>query len=649
MRTGMGVLAAIASTIFAACERSPAAPRPVANNPSAPDGSPAPNAPPAPPACVPTDLSALVDGPLTGCAVCREDGWCWANAPVGSSLSAIWARSDDDVWAVGEFALHFDGSSWTTTLLPEGVGPLSSIWGSSATDVWATSMNALLHWDGRAWSVVPVPTRPEGLLTVSGTGPADVWVGAYSAGKGKLLHWNGTTWTETRLDWPPSLLFALEPGHAIAASGGRDCQRYSQGAWSPDDCGSVPHPLSIWGSAADDVWIFGGVASEAPGGTHFYRAHWDGKAWSREELDAAREYTRLFGTGKDDVWLGPFHFDGTRWTLTGTPGSYIPLSGARGGKLWSIVPDKVLSSADGAAWTRELTLQPGETAGLGAIGGRGFWTARSNGKVLRSDGRSWQSIAPAAGLRLSAAFGSAESDVWGVQMDDAAFQLHHWDGASWSAVEAPAPALSWLGPGWSNGPSDAWLLSGDGQGTRLFHWDGLAWSRQAEVADAILYSLWGGAPGDLWVAGHRVSEGRRRALVRHWDGTAWRTAYEGPDFALLDNGGYSRVTGSGPGEVWVIRMDPNSGTPPDQLLRWNGLAFENVIATGWNAVVAASGPDDVWLLGGSVQALRFDGRSWTASAPLQLTSGPGGPLQTGVRGFGAVYMGFEGTVYVNRR
>jgi hypothetical protein len=395
------------------------------------------------------------------------------------------------------------------------------------------------------------------------------------------------------------------------------------------------------------------VASEAPGATHFYRAHWDGKAWLREEVEPAFQYARLFGTGKDDVWLGPLHFDGTAWTLIGAIGSYSPLSGSRGTKLWSFANAAVMSSADGAAWTPELSLEVAQTAGLGGIATRGFWIVRPNGKILRSNGRSWQTVTPQAELSLSRAFGSSESDVWGIPNDPGGRQLRHWDGTSWSAVELPAPvALPWLFlQGWSNGPGDAWLLSDNGQGTRVFHWDGVAWSPQAEMADATLYSLWGGAPGDLWVAGHRVSESRRRALIRHWNGTAWTDAYQGPDFALGDSAGYAWVTGSPTGDLWAIARELISGASPAQLLHWNGLIFEKVVTANWNwnTSVVASGPDDVWLFGGSIEALHFDGRGWTASSPLQLGSGPGGPLQTGVRGFGAVYMGVDGAVYVNRR
>jgi hypothetical protein len=313
----------------------------------------------------------------------------------------------------------------------------------------------------------------------------------------------------------------------------------------------------------------------------------------------------------------------------------------------------VLSSADGVAWTPELSLEVAQTAGLGGIATRGFWIVRPNGNILRSNGRSWQTVTPPAELSLSRAFGSSESDVWGMQSDPSGRQLRHWDGTSWSAVELPAPVAvpSLFLQGWSNGPGDAWLLSNDGFSTRVFHWDGVAWSPQAEMADAILYSLWGGAPGDLWVAGHRVSESRRRALIRHWNGTAWTDAYQGPDFALGDNAGYAWVTGSPSGELWAITTELISGATPEQLLHWNGLIFEKVVTPNWNwnRSVVASGPDDVWLFGSSIEALHFDGRGWTASSPLQLVSGPDGPLQAGVPGFGAVYMGYFGAVYVNRR
>jgi hypothetical protein len=111
------------------------------------------------------------------------------------------------------------------------------------------------------------------------------------------------------------------------------------------------------------------------------------------------------------------------------------------------------------------------------------------------------------------------------------------------------------------------------------------------------------------------------------------------------------VTGSPTGDLWAIARELISGASPAQLLHWNGLIFEKVVTANWNwnTSVVASGPDDVWLFGGSIEALHFDGRGWTASSPLQLGSGPGGPLQTGVRGFGAVYMGVDGAVYVNRR
>jgi len=516
------------------------------------------------------------------------------------------------------------------------------------------SSRAAVHWDGSSWSEVTLPAKPEVLLRVSGTGPADVWITGGSGAGGQALHWNGVDWTTSALPWRPSLFFALEPGHAIASNGYDQCLRYSLGTWSPDNCGSVPRPFSVWGSGADDIWIVGGVESEAPGGTHRYRAHWDGTAWTREEVDPSFYSATLFGTGKDDVWHGSAHFDGSRWTLVQPLVGYNPQSGVRGGKLWSVsATAEVFSSTDGTLWNRELGLLAGGDVALGATAKPGSWIAAFSGKITTFDGRIWRTLANGAGLALSGAFGSSESDIWGIDKGGETLKLWHWNGASWSSVDA-APSVS---PhvdarGWSNGPSDAWLLSTDWPGpqptTRVFHWDGLTWSLHAEVADASLSSLWGGAPGHLWIGGYRVLGGRRSALVMRWDGKTWSTAYEGPQYGLLEGAGYAWVTGSDRENVWAMTLESAAGTTLDRLLRWNGSAFaEMFVGTAVNTVVVPSGQRDVWLLGGG-DALHFDGRSWISSSPLQLTSGPDGLLLTSVPRFGALYVGYEGVVYLNR-
>jgi hypothetical protein len=278
-----------------------------------------------------------------------------------------------------------------------------------------------------------------------------------------------------------------------------------------------------------------------------------------------------------------------------------------------------------------------------------------DGKIVASDGRIWQTLGPAAGLALSHAFGSSESEIWGFDGSGGELQLRHWNGTSWSSMEAPASASAPPAQleGWSNGPSDAWLVATEWPGPQpsahVLHWDGSTWSNHADMSDAVLYSVWGSAKGDLWVGGSRVSGSRRSSLLMRWDGKAWSTAYEGPGHDLLDQGGYAWVAGSDRENVWAMTLEFLTGTTRQRLLRWNGSAFGQMLeGTVENMVLVATGQQDAWLVGGGKEALHFDGRSWTASSPLQATSGPDGPLQTSVPGFGAVYVSYEGAVYVNR-
>jgi len=121
------------------------------------------------------------------------DGTAWSNVtvpspnpsyPAGANLKAITAVSASDIWAVGSFyntsatisafALHYNGSSWAVTTLPQPAvtGPsspiLRGVTAVASNNVWAVGENEevpglgittlIEHWNGSAWSIVPSPT-----------------------------------------------------------------------------------------------------------------------------------------------------------------------------------------------------------------------------------------------------------------------------------------------------------------------------------------------------------------------------------------------------------------------------------------------------------------------------------------------------------
>lgn len=148
-----------------------------------------------------------------------------------SMLSAISARSANDIWAVGSFSaakgtqsnsftltMHWNGSAWKIVPSPNPGTPsaingvrqtLSGVVEISPTDAWAVGNTfdtvsgsfapdkpIAMHWNGTAWSLTTVPNQGGGgqLAAVTASSPTSVWATGAADGT-SVLHWNGTSWT----------------------------------------------------------------------------------------------------------------------------------------------------------------------------------------------------------------------------------------------------------------------------------------------------------------------------------------------------------------------------------------------------------------------------------------------------------------------
>lgn len=87
-----------------------------------------------------------------------------------NALQAVAASSPSDVWAVGQTAIHFDGTDWTAFPTPtingdntsylDGVVDISptEAWAAGITGIGTGSPNQVIeHWDGASWSVFKGP------------------------------------------------------------------------------------------------------------------------------------------------------------------------------------------------------------------------------------------------------------------------------------------------------------------------------------------------------------------------------------------------------------------------------------------------------------------------------------------------------------
>jgi hypothetical protein len=148
------------------------------------------------------------------------DGTSWSivSNSVIAAANFLWAVSADsanDVWAVGDSFLHFNGTSWSTVAAPVVARSVTAI---SPTNVWAVGSKevyvrfgqnfrqvpeaAIERWDGTSWSIVssPNPGLNSSLFGIAAGSANDIWaVGTLTAstgGTGTLIEqWSGTSWT----------------------------------------------------------------------------------------------------------------------------------------------------------------------------------------------------------------------------------------------------------------------------------------------------------------------------------------------------------------------------------------------------------------------------------------------------------------------
>ena len=395
------------------------------------------------------------------------------------------------------------------------------------------------------------------LSGVNAISPSDVWaVGSTSpAGKiqqGLAERWNGTSWSIVPVPDPSS-----------AASLGGD------------------QLTAVAGVSQDDVWAVGYIGAMAPPtlGTSFTPAaqtlteHWNGTSWSivnapdvaaRDGVEPWDVLTSVAAISSDDVWAAGI----TEWPLTFSSEDQVaaqPLVEHWNGSYWAIVtvPDPEPSPPDWA---------------------------------LASGGVPPSATATVASVALPGVAGISPDDVWlvGGYEPDMGVQTYspgpwetlteHWNGTTWSVVQAPDVTLSeplaggstaaddlltaaagssagalWAvggalpgsaltlrmgGGAWSLIPSLAVTVANDGEGNAEAHWLGYS------TPEAYVPTFFAGisplvgvvtlSADDAWAVG---------AVILHWDGASWQPLYTVNDQSF---GYLTGVAATGSGGLWAV-------------------------------------------------------------------------------------------------
>lgn len=280
------------------------------------------------------------------------DGTKWSTVPSpgvpqsDEALTGVSASAPDNAWAVGwqdpygtgrvhALLLHWDGQSWTVTQGPAGAGIVSAVDARTADDVWAVGLGLFEHFDGTSWSVAKSPRADAHPMAVTALAEDDVWaVGSvplkppgYRSSKLYIAHWDGTSWSRVAI-----------PRHA-----------------------GVGRLAAVSAVNANDIWAVGGIGSSpaSPYGLHFDGSRWravtlpgaaEGSALSGVTALSSGD---VWAVGNQDgrlrsgfaVWRSfTEHWDGASWSIVDSPNdsrhdNFLTSAATSNGRVWAVGGD----------------------------------------------------------------------------------------------------------------------------------------------------------------------------------------------------------------------------------------------------------------------------------------------------------------------
>ncbi|HXJ91297.1 MAG TPA: hypothetical protein VMT20_00265 [Terriglobia bacterium] len=346
---------------------------------------------------------------------------------------------------------------------------------------------------GSAWKVVSSP-NPASTTYVYGTAamsPSDVWAVGYGYSSSNVQftlteRWNGKGW---------SAVPSPNPGTSSNCGAG-----YSGSALT-----------GVAGISLNDVWSVGYICGYE---SKTLTEHWNGSKWAvvsspNEPSGETSTLVAVAAAGTNDVWaVGNYqvfaqyqwntlveHWDGARWSIVSSPNVggadknfLTAVAAVSSSDIWAVgytetditdVP--LIEHYDGQSWSIVPSVYPApsefnELYGVTALSADDVWAVgyeneNSEGQYGGAltehwDGKSWSLVeAPVLGVatNLYAITGLSSSNVWavgyvwriGIQAQPVA---EHWDGTSWTAVGVPNPGEAAQLFGAANANGSVWAV-----------------------------------------------------------------------------------------------------------------------------------------------------------------------------------------------
>ncbi|MCK5799664.1 MAG: hypothetical protein KAI47_20885, partial [Deltaproteobacteria bacterium] len=412
-------------------------------------------------------------------AVTTVSGYQWHDR-----LSAVWAVSPSEVWAVGKsgvvahsLGLSPGGTKWFGERL-FGASDFNGVWASGSGDIWAVGRNGTLRYRTNAgWKDLDLPNGND-LNAIWGSSATDAWI---VGDEGTVLHYDGSAWQAP----PPPVASVDLDGIWRASSGelfvvgdnGTILVRSAAGVWKKESSGTTSHLHGVWGATLPIAWAVGssgrilkrtatGWSQVASAGSTTTLHAIDGQSTNNITAVGGRCTTNTV-TGLTTCVGRVSHFDGAKWSNESV-GSKIFRDVKVGLSTTLVIGDagRVYRSNGSDGWTKiSLSGSPD----LRAVWGTGLtvWVVGLNGASFVYSGGSFSTVPGAGVVDLYGLSGSVASggstDLVAVGADGKILRLEQ---GAWR--DSGCDVAGTLRGVAMASPTDIWAV---GSGGTLVHYD----------------------------------------------------------------------------------------------------------------------------------------------------------------------------------
>jgi len=195
-----------------------------------------------------------------------------------ATIFGVWTASASDAWAVGgtpsggtsqpnDVLLHYDGTSWTPSPLPQTLGrTFFKVWGTGSDNLYVVGeYGTIWHRTGTTWALEAdsPPLATGNLTTVNGCSASEV----YAVGGEDVLVWDGAGWTRANVSLENGVngVSCASPGDVVIVGFGGLKQRLVGGTWVSDFADDPHEDLhGAWADPSGAFWAVGGDFESAP-------------------------------------------------------------------------------------------------------------------------------------------------------------------------------------------------------------------------------------------------------------------------------------------------------------------------------------------------------------------------------------------------